>query len=99
MSARSAQRTRWRRWRMGWDIAGRKDRDGRRMDTSRRAAQSSPWPRGSSSSSFYICTLFTSIFCVHLGLSDLGVGAAPKSVHKFIMRTHVCAFEECQEFT
>ena len=23
MSARSAQRTRWRRWRMGWDIAGR----------------------------------------------------------------------------
>ena len=29
MSARSAQRTRWRRWRMGRDIAGRKDRDGR----------------------------------------------------------------------
>ena len=27
MSARSAQRTRWRRWRMGWDyIAGRKVR-------------------------------------------------------------------------
>ena len=30
MSARSAQRTRWRRWRMGRDIAGRKDRDGRK---------------------------------------------------------------------
>ena len=29
MSARSAQRTRWRRWRMGWDRAGRKDRYGR----------------------------------------------------------------------
>ena len=29
MSARSAQRTRWRRWRMGRDKAGRKDRDGR----------------------------------------------------------------------
>ena len=29
MSARSAQRTRWRRWRMGRDIAGRKDQDGR----------------------------------------------------------------------
>ena len=29
MSARSAQRTRWRRWRMGRDIAGGKDRDGR----------------------------------------------------------------------
>ena len=29
MSARSAQRTRWRRWRMGRDIAGRKDREGR----------------------------------------------------------------------
>ena len=29
MSARSAQRTRWRRWRVGRDIAGRKDRDGR----------------------------------------------------------------------
>ena len=28
MSARSPQRTRWRRWRMGRDIAGRKDRDG-----------------------------------------------------------------------
>ena len=54
MSARSAQRTRWRRWRMGWDIAGRKDRDGRRMDTSRRAAKASPWPRSSSPSSFYV---------------------------------------------
>ena len=29
MSARSAQRTRWRRWRMGRDIAGGKDREGR----------------------------------------------------------------------
>ena len=29
MSARSAQRTRWRRWRMGRDIASRKGRDGR----------------------------------------------------------------------
>ena len=29
MSARSAQRTRWRRWRMGRGIAGGKDRDGR----------------------------------------------------------------------
>ena len=27
MSARSAQRTRWRRWRMGRDIAGGKDRE------------------------------------------------------------------------
>ena len=27
-AARSAQRTRWRRWRMGRDIAGGKDRDG-----------------------------------------------------------------------
>ena len=52
MSARSAQRTRWRRWRMGWDIAGRKDRDGRRVDTSCRAAEASPWPCSSSPSSF-----------------------------------------------
>ena len=29
MSARSAQRTRWRRWRMGRAIAGRTDRNGR----------------------------------------------------------------------
>ena len=29
MSARSAQRTRWRRWRMGRDTAGGKDREGR----------------------------------------------------------------------
>ena len=29
MSARSAQRTRWRRWRTGRDRAGRKDREGR----------------------------------------------------------------------
>ena len=29
--------------------------------------------------------------CIHhLGLSDLGVGAAPKSVHKFVMHTSTC---------
>ena len=60
MSARklSAQRTRWRRWRMGWDyIAGRKDRDGRRVDTSCRAAEASPWPCSSSPSSFFLFIL------------------------------------------
>ena len=46
MSARSAQRTRWRRWRMGWDIAGRKDRDGRHEWTQvvGSAQTSAPWP-------------------------------------------------------
>ena len=54
MSARSAQRTRWRRWRMGWDIAGRirSRRKTSGQDTSSRAAQASPWPRISSPSSF-----------------------------------------------
>ena len=43
MSARSAQRTRWRRWRMGWDIAGRirSRRKTSGQDTSSRAAQPS----------------------------------------------------------
>ena len=46
MSARSAQRTRWRRWRMGWDIAGRKDRYGRLSGSQvvGSAETSAPWP-------------------------------------------------------
>ena len=69
MSARSAQRTRWRRWRMGWDIAGRKDRDGRRMDTSRRAAQAPPWPRDSSSSFDEANLFILASFTVHSKLT------------------------------
>ena len=49
MSARSAQRTRWRRWRMGWDIAGRKDRDRRHHEWTQvvGSVETSPlWPRG-----------------------------------------------------
>ena len=56
MSARSAQRTRWRRWRMGRDIAGGKDWDGRLSGLAgtscrrRRRGEASP-----SSSSFQKC--------------------------------------------
>ena len=44
MSARSAQRTRWRRWRMGWDIAGRirSRRKTNGQDTSSREASRGP---------------------------------------------------------
>ena len=45
MSARSAQRTRWRRWRMGRDIAGRKDRDGRMSGYQAQAVDGAEAPR------------------------------------------------------
>ena len=51
MSARSAQRTRWRRWRMGRDIAGRKDRDGRMSGLA--GTSCCEWRRGSASFSFF----------------------------------------------
>ena len=48
MSARSAQR--WRRWRMGRDKAGRKDRDGRLSGLAGTCCRE--WRRGSASSFF-----------------------------------------------
>ena len=49
MSARSAQRTRWRRWRMGRDIAGGKDRDGRLSGLAGTSCRQ--WRRGEASPS------------------------------------------------
>ena len=70
MSARSAQRTRWRRWRMGWDIAGRirLRRKTGGQDTSSREASRGLW--------------LLLLFLVPLprqrrtGISDLGLAAA-----------------------
>ena len=60
MSARSAQRTRWRRWRMGRDIAVRKDRDGRMSGSQAQlvgGGHVAHWRSASSSSLLYTVML------------------------------------------